>query len=238
MAKKQGKQWNGITSVSRVVIVLFLLYVFAVLFVDPVDSPLWVGHHSNLFRAVCQSNMKQLGLALLQYSQDYDSKLPCAATANGHGWREAVYPYAKSTGIYQCANDTRGRNNEYTSDNLPKSYGANVAVLTGGSIVTFSDLSQIITAADMRGYNGEEWNMVSPAFLPKSGRKLYAHVPRHIFYDHPEGVLNLLFADGHVKGMKPAATLTPVNLWTQDNKPFAGNDLVNAQAILKYAESE
>ena len=225
-------------SVGRVALVVIALYILLVLFYDPVDSPLWVGHDSNIRRMACASNMEQLGLALVQYSQDYDNMLPTYATANGRGWREAVYPFTKSTYLYQCFDDARGRSNKYTEDNLPKSYGANSAIMTGGSINAISEPSQVITVADMRGYDGEEWNMGSPAFLPSTGRKLYKHVPRHLFYDHPEGVLNLLFADGHVKGMKPAATLAPVNFWTRDNVPFVGKDLANAQAILKRAESE
>ncbi len=80
--------------------------------------------------------------------------------------------------------------------------------------------------------------MVSPAFLPGTGRSLYAHLPLHAFYEHPEGMVNCLFVDGHVKGMKAETTLTPTNLWTRDNAPFTGKDLANAQAILRYAESE
>jgi len=38
----------------------------------------------------CQSNEKQMGLALVQYEQDYDNTLPPAAT-----WMEATYPYIK-----------------------------------------------------------------------------------------------------------------------------------------------
>jgi hypothetical protein len=34
------------------------------------------------------------------------------------------------------------------------------------------------------------------------------------------------------------STLTPINLWTHDNAPFSGQDLQNAQAILKHAEQE
>ena len=77
-----------------------------------------------------------------------------------------------------------------------------------------------------------------PPFCRPTGRELYAHIPRHMFYEHPHGFVNFLLADNHVKAMKPLSTLTPINLWAQDNAPFSGQDLQNAQAILKHAEQE
>ncbi len=224
--------------VFRASVVVVLLFVLLPIFANPSFNPLYIGGHSNLRRASCQSNMKQLGLALVQYSQDNDGALPNYATADGHGWREAIYPFVKSTGIYQCADDARGRDNQYSPDNLPKSYGANAAVMTGRSLTTLSSLGQTITVVDTRGYNGEEWNTASPAFLPSTGRELYAHIPTHLFYEHLPGKVNCLLADGHVKWLAPMETLAPVNLWTRDNAPFTGQDLANAQAILKRAESE
>lgn len=85
--------------------------------------------------------------------------------------------------------------------------------------------------------------MAAPAAFPGRWRNAMSqrprkNKPRHLFYEHPIGTLNCLFTDGHVKALKPMATLTPVNLWTRDNAPFTGQDLSNAQAILKHAEDE
>lgn len=80
--------------------------------------------------------------------------------------------------------------------------------------------------------------MSSSAFLLSTGHTLYAHFPNHAFYEHSAGELNLLFADGHVKRLLPADTLTPTNLWTRDSALFAGQDLTNAQAILRHTEKE
>ena len=80
--------------------------------------------------------------------------------------------------------------------------------------------------------------MVSPGFLPDTGRELHTHKPNHAFYAHPKGILNCLFTDGHVKGMWPESTMTPTNFWTRDNAPFTGPNLQNAQAILRHAEDE
>ena len=190
-------------------------------------------------RASCMSNMKQLGLALSQYTQDYGTLPPGATASHPSGWREAIYPYVKSTGVYRCPDDQRD-NSHASPDNLPKSYAAN-ALCFGGSRkpIAFVNLSPTaILAADTRGYDGEDWNIVSPAFLPSNGREMYTHKPSHYFYQHPSGMLNCLFADGHVKAMKPDATLMSINLWTPNNTPFAGQELSNARAVLTHAEKE
>ena len=185
---------------------------------------------------------------MTQYEQDNDANLPVfEKTTSGPSWREAVYPYVKASGVYQCPDDRR--RGDYTSNNLPRSYATNdllpgkdglPAPLTGlhtGGTSTITS-SHTIRIVDTRGYDGAEWDITNPMFLPDTGRVLYAHGPRHLFYEHPIGVLNCLFADGHVKAMKPMATLTPVNLWTRDNAPFTGQDLRNARTILKHAENE
>lgn len=195
--------------------------------------------------ASCQSNYKQLGLALWQYSEDNDGCLPMTVAAkNGRTWREELYPFIKSTSVYVCPED-HSDYSRVSPDKLPHSYGANVI---GGGRGMFSvpdshssklvNANQAITAIDMRGYDGPDWDMTGPAFLPATGRELYAHVPRHLFYEHPGGTLNCLFADGHAKSMRPMVTLSPVNLWTRDNAPFTGQDLGNARAILTHAEDE
>ena len=69
----------------------------------------------NARRASCQSNEKQIGLAFIQYTQDADETLPvggqsffnCGTTFyEGTNWGNGIYPYAKSTGLYRCPDDT------------------------------------------------------------------------------------------------------------------------------------
>lgn len=45
----------------------------------------------------CQSNLKQLGLALMMYAQDYDDRLPPAQR-----WTEVLYPYVKNESVFKC----------------------------------------------------------------------------------------------------------------------------------------
>lgn len=47
--------------------------------------------------ASCQSNLKQLGLATIQYVRNYDEKFPLEKS-----WREDLIPYAKNAGSFHC----------------------------------------------------------------------------------------------------------------------------------------
>ena len=54
----------------------------------------------------CQSSMKQIGLAILQYSSDNDDQLPEGTRSTpGLGWAGQIYPYAKSTLLFRCPDD-------------------------------------------------------------------------------------------------------------------------------------
>lgn len=246
MSHPYKQQPDLLTRIFRTALMVGGLFLIA-----SIVFPLFQRVPENIMRVSCQSNMKQLGLALEQYTQD-NNALPPTVLPAGQDWREAIYPYVKSVGIYRCPDDERSGGN-FTPDNLPKSYGANhLGPGTDGKdrgafadstekLTTqfdFPDPAHTITLVDMRGWGGPEWNMVSPAFLPASGRRLYAHFPKHWIFERPPGRVNVLFMDGHVKSLLPDATLTPTNLWTRDNSPFTGPDLSNAQAILARAAQE
>src|SRR5207302_6038572 len=66
---------------------------------------------------MCLSNMKQCGLALMQYSQDYDETLPSWPFRNDalfadprfktwsySVWVDAAMPYVKNGGVFGCPN--------------------------------------------------------------------------------------------------------------------------------------
>lgn len=231
-----------------VAIVPFLLMVLS----GNPTSLFMAGNTGNSRRVSCQSNMKQLGLAFTQYCQDNDEALPVtqATPPNQRSWREAVYPYVKSVQVYECPDDTDYKHH-HTQDDLPRSYGANhlgtdstgrergafaAAGQKPSRLDQLTNTGRTILLTDVRGVGNAEWDMVSPAYLPGSGPELYLHLPRHLFYEHPVGTLNCLFADGHVRAMKALATLSPANLWAKDNAPFTGQDLQNAQTILTHAE--
>lgn len=51
----------------------------------------------NRQRSICQSNLKQIGLAFMQYSRDYDERIMLT-----NNWADALGPYSKSPPIFVC----------------------------------------------------------------------------------------------------------------------------------------
>jgi prepilin-type processing-associated H-X9-DG protein len=69
-------------------------------------------------RSACVSNMRQIGIALLQYAQDNDESGPVSTVSFrprrratpvtfllGSGWAGRVYPYLRSADIFYCPSD-------------------------------------------------------------------------------------------------------------------------------------
>jgi prepilin-type N-terminal cleavage/methylation domain-containing protein/prepilin-type processing-associated H-X9-DG protein len=107
---------RGFTLIELLVVIAIIAVLAAILF------PVFARARENARRASCMSNLKQIGLGLLQYTQDYDEKTPLSWFApSGYGgdaskpissgtdaykWMDAIYPYVKSEQIFDCPSDT------------------------------------------------------------------------------------------------------------------------------------
>lgn len=107
---------SGFTLVELLIVIAIIALLAAILF------PVFARARENARRSVCLGNLKQIGLALQQYTQDYDEKMPvqtyaltynfmdasAGATSNSGwaggttNWPNALFPYTKSTAIYSC----------------------------------------------------------------------------------------------------------------------------------------
>jgi len=102
---------------SRAFTLLELLVVIAIIcLLAAILFPVFEQARQNAMRSSCQSNLKQLSLGVIQYTQDYDEYPPCGlwdgAGLNawpwhfGLGWAGQVYPFVRQTGVFQCPEDT------------------------------------------------------------------------------------------------------------------------------------
>ena len=85
--------------------------------------PVFARARENARRSSCQSNLKQIALGVIQYTQDYDEIYPAALmgvsdadnTDEGTGWTQAIEPYTKSYQILQCPSEPNsGRTDPYS----------------------------------------------------------------------------------------------------------------------------
>jgi prepilin-type processing-associated H-X9-DG protein len=149
---------------------------------DPRPSP----------RSSCQSNLKQIGLGLFQYIQDYDERFPPVSISTGEGWGDVVQPYLKSWQIFQCPS-ARG-NKEKSSDYFYNALLANGKF--GNKPGEFSgEPAQIVALGD--GPDDGPTNSHLVALPTNVSADANSFVVRH------NGGLNLAFADGHVRWYRP-----------------------------------
>ena len=123
---------KGFTLIELLVVIAIIAILAAILF------PVFARARENARRASCQSNLKQIGLGMLQYVQDYDEIYSGSFKNSPNGrihWGELIYPYTKSSQIYVCPSNTSlmtndGLNNTTTNPNTFKgvSYSYNCII--------------------------------------------------------------------------------------------------------------
>ena len=173
MPRNYRRAWSGkrgFTLIELLVVIAIIAILAAILF------PVFARARENARRASCQSNMKQVGLGVLQYAQDYDEKYPLqegTPSLNGGGiytqngvamsWDLITQPYFKSMQVLVCPSDTRsvvyptlgtfGTNlrRSYALSTYLTQYSAGVRTGVGLSLAAVAQPALTIMAGERRG---------------------------------------------------------------------------------------
>jgi prepilin-type N-terminal cleavage/methylation domain-containing protein len=97
---------RGFTLIELLVVIAIIAILAAILF------PVFAQAREKARQASCFSNMKNLGLAVTIYAQDYDESLPMWHWARRSQpqpliWYHAIKPYTKNLGVFVCPSDKR-----------------------------------------------------------------------------------------------------------------------------------
>ena len=234
--------FSAFTLIELLVVIAIIAILAAILF------PVFARARENARRSSCSSNLKQIGLGVLQYVQDYDERYP-PAYSNGQvantPWHALVQPYVKSTQVFACpsntnsetpVNDTGGTTGVPA---IPSSYVANgTGNMNTGGLVPGPYTSRIMNASIIAGTiqaggaSIAQIDSTATTLLIGEhtgvGTTIIAIPTNHIatatvsYLTNHLGTSNWLYADGHVKSLKPTATYSGLNQWVitgQDTAP-------------------
>ena len=198
---------RGFTLIELLVVIAIIAILAAILF------PVFARAREKARQSSCLSNVKQLGLGIMMYAQDYDELMPPRyyridpAVPGGPNWCDhLVQPYIKNAQIVMCPSTKA------------KSYGYNQQYLNFRPMALIASPAETVCIAEVkRSYNdsgGISWDLsvfppsafgnppVQPATdeddLPIAGDGIYNPRARGTH----NGGCNVGFCDGHGKWMK------------------------------------
>jgi len=167
----------------------------------------------------CMSNLKQLGLAVQMYTQDYDEQLPCAwdnVEGNNQmgGWmfyrdfpnentgdwdpsQSSIAPYVKNTAVFHCPSDASQQENVYAMNALLLSSQGTLGFHVGISLAGIpapSNTFLLIEEGTNQNRSTDDAYNIPPGNIPT--------------LRHSEGSV-FLFCDGHSKWLRTDTVVYP-----------------------------
>ena len=197
---------RGFTLIELLVVIAVIALLAAILF------PVFARAREKARQSSCANNIKNLGTAVLMYSQDYDDTLPLAAymvsPTDALTWHDLTDPYVKSHQIWHCPSSAVKKAD--ASGKITTHFGYNTTYLTTmatnfSNAATHSAASlSSITAPSQTVLLTDAKSSVAGSWCGDDGKYLLA--PSGTDSDcwgrpnwlHSDGS-NVLWLDGHVK---------------------------------------
>lgn len=236
---RQDKKIDGIkgfTLIELLVVIAIIAILAAILF------PVFARARENARRASCLSNLKQIGLSMMMYVQDYDEHLtalnlsntgvvlPDGSTHTTELWFQMLYPYMKNIQIMNCPSESTvvWTSGSYTGL-VP--YGYNYTIPTwvcssncgvnmgtagqaGASLASIEDTSGTIMITDSKYYAVAAEKAAGRTDTDADGSACISpsYPVNKCAAARHLGTVGTLFVDGHVKAMQWQAILGNGNL--------------------------
>lgn len=205
---------RGFTLIELLVVVAIIAILAAILF------PVFAQAREKARQTACMSNCKQIGTALMMYSQDCDECLPrgfsggSSAAAPGRDWSTDLLPYIKAGGLndayqvnaslaatrpdlftaanpfYQCPSKAESRD---ASRGFRRGYAYNHWLAATGTAVALSDIKQPSDHLAFGEVYGEVDRLFPFGCIPLGCDSRFVPEARH------NKGLNITFCDGHAK---------------------------------------
>ncbi|HEX9996387.1 MAG TPA: DUF1559 domain-containing protein [Abditibacterium sp.] len=205
------------TLIELLVVISIIAILAAILF------PVFGRARENARRASCQSNLKQIGLALQMYMQDFDSRVPICVdnstlspTDDSGYWWVTLFKYTKNDQVFTCSSwqPTTTPTGLFPYETPPDAnkpflhFGISGTYVWNETMDGSPEMRLTGTSPDGRSYGPAEVVAVSEGFngshiwKPEHVSPLaISNTERRLRTFHFDGY-NVAYADGHVKWIK------------------------------------
>lgn len=193
---------KGFTLIELLVVIAIIAILAAILF------PVFARAREAARATTCKSNLRQIGLAVKMYINDYDERLWFNANGSNWGyqaagnmyWGEFLSPYTKNAGIWNCPSTKIGSPGTGGLCGKGNSYGVAGAFTDNHPDADFLDPSGTVFAHDSYETRlDDNGDLLAPdTGLTKGITQWPGHEDE--YYRHSD-FCNILWWDGHVKSL-------------------------------------